>query len=75
MLNAFFVPGTPDRTRTYTSKTPDPKSGASTNSATGALCGCKGKEYFRDMQIYVQFFASLLPQQGSGSLDYGVSAT
>ena len=29
--------GAPDRTRTCTSGTPDPKSGASTNSATGAF--------------------------------------
>ncbi len=32
----FFLLCAPDRTRTCTSKTPDPKSGASTNSATGA---------------------------------------
>ena len=31
------INSTPDRTRTYTSETLDPKSSASTNSATGAF--------------------------------------
>ena len=42
---------TPDRTRTCTSETPDPKSGASTNSATGAVCGCKVKTLLANNQI------------------------
>ena len=33
-------------------KTPDPKSGASTNFATGALSGCKGNTFFPFHQIY-----------------------
>ena len=38
-------------------ETPDPKSGASTNSATGATtrlrkCGCKGTTNLRTVQIY-----------------------
>lgn len=32
-----FLHGAPDRGRTCTSKIPDPKSGASANSATGAI--------------------------------------
>ena len=35
--DATFLFGAPDRGRTCTSKTPDPKSGASANSATGAI--------------------------------------
>ena len=37
-------------------KTPDPKSGASTNFATGAQCGCKGTKSFRDVQILSFYF-------------------
>ena len=32
-------------------KTPDPKSGASTNFATGAFCGCKGSYIFSFCKI------------------------
>ena len=35
--DATFLFGAPDRGRTCTSKIPDPKSGASANSATGAI--------------------------------------
>ncbi len=47
-----FMCCTPDRTRTYTSETLDPKSSASTNSATGAFCGCKGTTFFSSVQIF-----------------------
>ena len=54
------INSTPDRTRTYTSETLDPKSSASTNSATGAFCVCKGKTFFLIMQIYGNIFAFYL---------------
>ena len=50
------INSTPDRTRTYTSETLDPKSSASTNSATGAFCGCKGTTFFLFIQIFLQLF-------------------
>ena len=36
-------------------KTPDPKSGASTNFATGALCGCKDTLIYSNWQIFPCF--------------------
>ncbi len=39
-------------------KTPDPKSGASTNFATGALSGCKGNIFFPFHQIYFKISSS-----------------
>ena len=44
--------------------TPDPKSGAATNYATGAYpcfvdCGCKDKAYFRDCKILIQILQHL----------------
>ena len=63
--------GTPDRTRTYTSETLDPKSSASTNSATGAICGCKGTIFF----LFIQIFRHLFCQNTAGSLNYRVFTT
>ena len=37
-------------------KTPDPKSGASANFATGAKTSCKGTSFFWNMQIIDDIF-------------------
>lgn len=51
---------TPDRTRTYTSETPDPKSGASTNFATGAKACAKLQIFFLIQDFLPKFFLHLL---------------